>query len=361
MDSQQEGFNENLDFYLSLLTNRAQCYLNLQELLKSLKDCDKAISLKSSYAKAYFRKSQILKKMEDWRGALQALTDGFVFAPEDPSFQKELDVVNQKIKDIKTEMLKNMVVFGLTKAISLIPAEQTFHKIQVRDDTGEDALKKDDQAALSTASTSDYKSASKSSVRSSVDGEAKTGSAKTGDTDGIYDFLKLRKIDNDGPIRSSPHERLAITEDYHADSVQSGSKSGGAKSVRFNLKEQPPTRSKTMIKRDVASLRLRSSLKKISKFNGYNGSRFMIENNQDADNSDHSEPELIAPHLLNDYRQKASKISNATQFWDFWRSFKKEPETQEWILREVGPSKFQSIFAKGIESDTFWSIFEIVR
>ena len=109
LDSDPETFNQNLDFYLSLLTNRAQCYLNLHDLSKSLKDCEKAISLKSCYAKAYFRKGQILKKMEDWRGALQALTEGFSHAPEDPSFNKELVLVNQKIKEIKSEMLKNMV------------------------------------------------------------------------------------------------------------------------------------------------------------------------------------------------------------------------------------------------------------
>lgn len=49
--------------------------------------------------------------MEDWRGAYQALNEGFQYAPEDASFSKDLELVKQKINQIKTEFLKNMVIF----------------------------------------------------------------------------------------------------------------------------------------------------------------------------------------------------------------------------------------------------------
>lgn len=104
-----ETFDQNIDLYLSLLTNRSQCFLNQHEFSKGLKDCNKAISIKHDYPKAYFRKSQILKKMEDWRGAYQAITEGIQWASQDPSFNKELGIIQTKIKEIKKQMLQNMV------------------------------------------------------------------------------------------------------------------------------------------------------------------------------------------------------------------------------------------------------------
>jgi tetratricopeptide (TPR) repeat protein len=112
IDNDMQTFDQNIDIYLSLLTNRAQCFMNQQEFSKGLKDCNKAISIKNDYAKAYFRKSQILKRMDDWRGAHQAILEGIQWAPQDASFKKELANIDIKIKEIKSQLLNSMVVYG---------------------------------------------------------------------------------------------------------------------------------------------------------------------------------------------------------------------------------------------------------
>lgn len=242
-----------------------------------------------------------------------------------------------------------------------MPPDQIFHKVQVRDDISLETPKKLDQSEKTSTSTSDN-TASASTSRNHVDlSDLLSSHSKTPDMELNSEFLRLKHIDNKSHRRDQVSERLALEEDNFIENKFESTKQKGQKSVRFNLKEQPPTRSKVIHRKGVSSFDLKPSLKKESRYRSYDSSRLMIENNCELVNELSPEPELIAPHLLSDYKNRASSISNATQFWDFWRSFKKEQDTQEWILREIGPSKFKTFFSKGIESDTFWSIFEVVR
>ena len=105
----EEQFQDSIELYASLLGNRAQCWIQLQELTRALKDCDKSVSVKPDYAKGYFKKAMVLKKMEDFKGALEVLRHGFQFAPDDSSYPREIHLLEGKIKEIKQKILSSMV------------------------------------------------------------------------------------------------------------------------------------------------------------------------------------------------------------------------------------------------------------
>lgn len=333
----------------------------MQEFSKGLKDCDKAISVKHDYAKAYFRKSQILKKTEDWRSALLILTEGMKYAPDDSSFKKELALVSAKIKEIKNQLIQQMVKKN-HQTITTLPPEQSFVRIEVRDDVQADTPKKPEASQASSASTTANKSSKPLSPRSA---DLSAGPSSVGRLAGgdhlTSEFINLRNIDGETARKAQEHQEDDYQQPLEPIAQSTQSKSTPCKRVRFNMSFQPQSQSKRNPRGLPKTYQLKSILRtgRQSRLQIWEES---VGNKQSVQNSEMlSDATLISSALLESYKEKASSIKTTTQFWDFWRSFKAEPDTLEWCLREIGPDKFSSIFAKGIESDVFWSVFCILR
>lgn len=244
----------------------------------------------------------------------------------------------------------------------MMPAEQSFIRIQVKDDTEEEAPKKPTSSERSSASTTANKSSKDISPAKSLvpEGPSTMGRLAAGDHL-TSEFIKLKNIDGEIAKRASGDDQMDAEPLFEpiASAEHSNIKKG--KRVRFNPKEMPPTSSNRVPKGQRSTQHLRSALKESTLKIGVTDSKKPVQPNKDQASIDSPEQDLVNSAMLTAYKDRASNIATTTQFWDFWRSFKNEPETQEWFLREIGHKKFKSIFAKGIESDVFWSIFTVLK
>lgn len=72
-------------------SNRAQCYLYMQQYFDALRDCDTAIKLNPSFTKAYYRRAIALKNLHRY---CRALEDFEKVAELDPTFKAARDEVD---------------------------------------------------------------------------------------------------------------------------------------------------------------------------------------------------------------------------------------------------------------------------
>jgi hypothetical protein len=314
-----------------------------QEYSKGLKDCDKAISIRFSCAKAHFRKATILKKMEDWRSALATVEDGIKVAPEDPSFQREKEAILAKIKEIKSHFLKNMVVKD-------IPDEQKFIKITVRDDTESmeqpAPTSKPARSSISSQSTAagDQPTSHPTSQKNS------TTNDRSQIQDGLSEFIHLKNIDGE-KMKKADNQEAAQTEVVETKTrrvrftIPTEKDIRNAKPVGLKRNSKPPSH---------------SCLKKGSKCK-YSAAALGFQPTASTLNHSTAPATLLIPHdLLEAYKKRLSAMTTPSQFEDFWRSFKQEPETKEWLLRELKPDGLERVFKKGIEFEIFIQVFSLI-
>ena len=69
---------EESDLRVQLLTNRAFCYLNVNEYELCIRDCNDALHLQPNNPKALFRRSQALQKIGKLQEAFTGLHVSFV-------------------------------------------------------------------------------------------------------------------------------------------------------------------------------------------------------------------------------------------------------------------------------------------
>lgn len=244
----------------------------------------------------------------------------------------------------------------------MMPAEQSFTKIQVNDDTDSEVIKAPTTSERSSASTATNKSSKQISPRSTVaqQGPSTTGRLASGDHL-TSEFIRLKNIDGETAKRAVDVNRDDDEPIFEPIANVDSTKPKTCNRVRFDPKEMPSTASKRGHREQRTSGALKSVLRARSSKMSFEEAKHRKQARIDQEASRVSEADIVSASLLTAYKQRASNIATTTQFWDFWRSFKNEPETQEWCLKEIGPQKFKQIFAKGIESDVFWSIFIVLR
>ena len=246
----------------------------------------------------------------------------------------------------------------------MMPAEQSFTKIQVKDDTDSEVIKAPTTSERSSASTATNKSSKPISPRSTV---AQQGPSTTGRLAGgdhlTSEFIRLKNIDGETAKRAVDMNRDDDDDEpiFKPIANVDSTKSKTCNRVRFDPKEMPSTASMRDHREQRTGGAFKSVLRARSSKMSFEEAKHRRQAQIDVEASRVSEADIVSASLLTAYKERASNIATTTQFWDFWRSFKNEPETQEWCLKEIGPQKFKQIFAKGIESDVFWSIFIVLR
>lgn len=347
MEQDSEALERQFDIYISLLTNRAQCYLIRNDLSKSLKDCDKAISLKPENPKPYFRKVQVLKKMEDWRAALQTVNLGMVYAPDDQSYRREKEQIEVNIKEIRSRILQGM-------RISELPPDQIFCRVIVRDDIDIEAETAKKQNPLSTSSkpaTADQKSEASTTPLQKKIQEVVPSAGIAPRSENTSEFMALKNID--GASKNRPHDDEDAEEEPAQPKVsQTGQKpaSGPSRRVRFTHYSTPSTKK---IKRTAP---LKSILKKTS-----NVRAFLPSEDARLQTSTSIDEEKVLKASIKNFldanRSKIALIKSPSQFVDLWKSFKSDAHARELILSDLGSSRIVDIFSKGLEFDLFKELF----
>eukprot|EP00294_Goniomonas_avonlea_P004131 CAMPEP_0114558836 /NCGR_PEP_ID=MMETSP0114-20121206/10599_1 /TAXON_ID=31324 /ORGANISM="Goniomonas sp, Strain m" /LENGTH=257 /DNA_ID=CAMNT_0001744263 /DNA_START=54 /DNA_END=827 /DNA_ORIENTATION=+ len=72
-------------------SNRATCYLKLEQHAKALRDVDKAIALEPVWDKAHWRRATILAAMGDNTGAVDAYAKAASLAPSNATYKQDLE------------------------------------------------------------------------------------------------------------------------------------------------------------------------------------------------------------------------------------------------------------------------------
>ncbi|KAL3832002.1 hypothetical protein ACJMK2_023686, partial [Sinanodonta woodiana] len=89
-------------------TNRALCYLRINEPSSAEKDCDQALNLDGKNIKALFRRAQAKKMLQRYKESLEDLTHLLKLEPQNTAAKKEMDLVKnywrQDFAKIKEQM-----------------------------------------------------------------------------------------------------------------------------------------------------------------------------------------------------------------------------------------------------------------
>lgn len=117
----------NKDYNATLLGNRAAALLKLKQLVPALRDCEKALELKSDYTKIILRKAQILTDLERYQDAVRALEHA---AKEDPQNAELARQLKQAQLELKKSKRKNYYkILEVNKDADTATIKRTYRKL----------------------------------------------------------------------------------------------------------------------------------------------------------------------------------------------------------------------------------------
>ncbi|XP_041365550.1 sperm-associated antigen 1-like [Gigantopelta aegis] len=106
---QKNNFKEAVECYTKCIdifpdravgyTNRALCYLRLNQALEAHADCCKALELEAENTKALYRKAQAKKMMHQYKESLQDLFTLLKLEPNNVAAKKEVEIVKKYYKE----------------------------------------------------------------------------------------------------------------------------------------------------------------------------------------------------------------------------------------------------------------------
>jgi len=98
-------------------TNRANCYAQMKRWDKSLRDAEKAVSLKSDWEKGWYRKGLALTNLGKHQEAMEAFDQCVRLAPSNDDFKKAADTAKKELyKGLSDAEILKLDGNALTKA-----------------------------------------------------------------------------------------------------------------------------------------------------------------------------------------------------------------------------------------------------
>ncbi|XP_050388622.2 sperm-associated antigen 1 [Patella vulgata] len=185
-------------------TNRAHCYLKLNQPAEAARDCDRAIELDSTNCKALYRRALANKMLKHYKDCLQDLSQVLKLDPKNTAAQKEFDAVRKIYKEELNFIKENTP-----------PAEQTNAKKKPRtiEEITADVKKVLEEAVPDTKPES--KSTQKSSkanrsegAKSSSGRDSRKSSEEPTDTGRTFKNKK-NKGKNDEPLQTTVNKSSA--------------------------------------------------------------------------------------------------------------------------------------------------------
>ncbi|KAK6165356.1 hypothetical protein SNE40_022298 [Patella caerulea] len=182
-------------------TNRALCYLKLNQPTEAASDCDKALELDSTNCKALYRRGLANKMLKHYKDCLQDLSQVLKLDPKNKAAQKEFDAVRKIYKEELIFIKENTP-----------PAEQTNAKKKPRtiEEITADVKKVLEEAVPDTKPES--KSTQKSSKANKTEGaksssgtDSRKSSEEPQDTGKTFKNKK-NKGKNDEPLQTADNK-----------------------------------------------------------------------------------------------------------------------------------------------------------
>ncbi|KAL4222400.1 Sperm associated antigen 1 [Mactra antiquata] len=100
--------NDILPGQVAIYTNRALCYLRLNEATKAECDCNEALTIEKDNVKALFRRAQARKMLKRYRDSLEDLKHLLQIDGKNTAAQKEMDIVKNYWREELEGMKKNL-------------------------------------------------------------------------------------------------------------------------------------------------------------------------------------------------------------------------------------------------------------
>jgi len=98
-------------------SNRAACFIKMDQSEQAIADCSKAIDLDPNYAKAYFRRAQLYEMKEDkWDKALEDFDKALKLQPDNIAARAALirlpPLINERNERMKEDMINKLKDLG---------------------------------------------------------------------------------------------------------------------------------------------------------------------------------------------------------------------------------------------------------
>jgi len=117
----------NKDYNATLLGNRSAALLKLKQRIPALRDCEKALELKSDYTKIILRKAQILTELERYQDAVRELENA---AKNDPQNQEIVQQLRQAQIELKKSKRKNYYkILEVQRDVDITAVKRAYRKL----------------------------------------------------------------------------------------------------------------------------------------------------------------------------------------------------------------------------------------
>lgn len=123
VDPSNRGINSKL------FQNRALCRLKLKQFTEAINDCDRAISLDSSYTKARKTKANALGQAERWEDAVREWKSIHELDPEDRTIPKEIRRAELELK--KSQRKDYYKILGIGKDADEVAIKKAYRKLAI--------------------------------------------------------------------------------------------------------------------------------------------------------------------------------------------------------------------------------------
>ncbi|KAI4870782.1 hypothetical protein F4820DRAFT_455020 [Hypoxylon rubiginosum] len=123
VDPSNRGINSKL------FQNRALCRLKLKQFAEAINDCDRAISLDSSYTKARKTKANALGQAERWEEAVREWKSIHELDPEDRTIPKEIRRAELELK--KSQRKDYYKILGVGKDADDVAIKKAYRKLAI--------------------------------------------------------------------------------------------------------------------------------------------------------------------------------------------------------------------------------------
>lgn len=117
----------NKEYNAILLGNRAAALLKLKQPIPALRDCEKALELKSDYTKIILRKAQILTDLERYQDAVRDLENASKNDPQNAEIAKQLRQAQVELK--KSKRKNYYKILEVQKNADTATIKRTYRKL----------------------------------------------------------------------------------------------------------------------------------------------------------------------------------------------------------------------------------------
>ena len=337
----------------TLYSNRAMTYMKIDEYLKTEEDCTNALKALPEHVKSLVRRSKARRRLLKYKAALEDIEKADKLQPNDKDIQEEYKILKAKLKSIKEERLKKMV-------LPYMDPNKAKTRVSVKDIHPDEKPKEEVPSEQEKVKKPETKAESEISSTKKTEGPIQTEEAS--------DFITLKNIEgkalthekhdkaNDQEIPKSSDQKVSFRLDLNTEHI-------GTTFGKVNLNRQPkkPAMKKTSKiaksssspteqmkgEAEKAGRGQKINTEKIVEQTIKNMEKEIIENYEKKGGSNGTANGATTE------KTQAAPMPNSSEFNNTWKYIKTNNEAGEKYLLSVGVENLPGIFKEGLDMDVF--------